>query len=94
MATTWHPILNAIEGPVGTWSMIGPVGETYATITLVRRGDELGYRVIAHPARDERAVISYNGNLLAAARAGHSWFTSTRGPSGVPYIGWGGKQQT
>lgn len=42
----WHPIMNAREGPVGTWSMIGPLEKPYATM-LVRRGDELGVCLVA-----------------------------------------------
>jgi hypothetical protein len=81
--------MNISEGPVGCWSMIGPLDEKYASVELVRRGGELGYRVTnAHGA-----VIGYYRTLMAAAKAAHSWFTSTRGPTGMPYVGWIGAEQ-
>ena len=83
---TWHPIMNARESPVGTWSMIGPVDEVYATITLVRRGGELGYRVTNMDGEN----VGYYRTLLAATKAGHTWFTSTRGPHGIPAAGYAG----
>ena len=86
---TWHPIMNIREGPVGTWSMIGPLNEPYATIVLVRRGAELGYRV----TNVEGGLVGYFRTLMAASKAGHVWFTSTRGPTGMPFIGWGGPEQ-
>lgn len=85
----WSPILNAHESPPGTWRMLGPLGNPYATITFVRRGPELGYRV----SLMDGSTHGYYTSLTAACKAAHTWFTSTRGPSGVPYIGWVGKQQ-
>jgi len=46
----WHPILHAVEDPVGVWTMRSGVdGEVtstvYAIVRLVRRGPEVGYRV-------------------------------------------------
>jgi hypothetical protein len=81
--------MNIREGPVGTWSMIGPLDKRYATIDFVRRGTELGYRV----TNADDAVIGYYRTLMSAAKAAHSWFTSTRGPTGMPYVGWIGAEQ-
>ena len=86
---TWHPIMNISEGPVGSWAMIGPLDKPYATITLVRRGDEIGYRVV----NIDGITVGYFLTLKAAADAAHSWFTSTRGPTGIPWAGWGGAEQ-
>jgi hypothetical protein len=81
--------MNIREGPVGTWAMVGPLDEPYALIALVRRGGELGYRVTnAHGS-----VIGYYRTLMAASKAAHSWFTSTRGPTGVPFVAWTGAEQ-
>lgn len=85
---TWHPIMNIDEGPVGTWSMIGPLDEPYATITLVRRGDEIGYRVV----NSDSGTVGYYRELKAAAKAAHSWFTSSRGPTGMPHAAWVGAE--
>jgi hypothetical protein len=86
---TWHPILNALESRVGTWTMIGPLEQPYAVITIVRRGDDLGYRATTFERDDNpTTVIGYYRTLMAASRGAHGWFTSTRGPSGRPAAGW------
>ena len=79
--------MNATESPVGTWTMIGPLDKPYATITLVRRGTELGYRAMTIDGASSN-VIGYYRTLRAAATAAHGWFTSTRGPTGKPHAGW------
>jgi len=86
---TWHPIMNVREHPVGVWSMIGPLDEPYATIALVRRGGEVGYRV----TNAEGGLVGYFHALMSTARAAHSWFTATRGPTGMPHVAWGGAEQ-
>lgn len=83
----WHPIQNARESPVGTWSMEGPLEKVYATITLVRRGDELGYRVV----NENGGTVGYYRTLMAASSAAHTWFISTAGPHGIPAAGYAGK---
>jgi len=40
---TWHPMLAAVEGPVGTWRMIDSLGKEYGTIRLVRIDGEPTY---------------------------------------------------
>jgi hypothetical protein len=42
---TWHPLLAAHETSPGVWQMVDDLDHHYALIRLVRRGDELGYRV-------------------------------------------------
>lgn len=86
---TWHPIMNIREGLVGTRLMIGPLDEPYATITLVRRGTELGH----HVTNIDGATVGYFRTLMAAAKGGHSWFLPTRGPTGTPYVGWVREEQ-
>jgi hypothetical protein len=89
MATTWQPILNAVETSVGTWTMIGPLEQPYALIKTVRRGDELGYRVTTiTDDGDMPRLLGYYRTLVASTKAAHQWFTSTRGPSGRPHAGW------
>jgi len=84
----WHPILNAVESRVGTWTMVGPLDAPYAVVTTVRRGGELGYRVTTYPDGEDAVVIGYFRTFRAGCKAAHSWFTSTRGPSGRPHAGW------
>jgi hypothetical protein len=79
--------MNATESPVGTWTMIGLLDQAYATITLVRRGAELGYRATIVEGATSN-VIGYYRSLRAAAKASHGWFTSTRGSTGKPHAGW------
>ena len=31
----WHPLLAAVEGPVGTWTMTAPDGSPYGIIRLL-----------------------------------------------------------
>jgi hypothetical protein len=88
----WHPILNTRESTPGTWDLHGPVDEVYATITLVRRGDELGYRITVNPDDAPPFVLGYHRTLMSACRAAHTWFTSTRGPHGIPHAGYAGAE--
>ena len=81
--------MNALERPVGTWTMIGPLDKPYAVVTTVRRSAEVGYKVVTVPdGDDEPIVVGYFRTLRAACKAAHSWFTSTRGPTGIPAAGW------
>jgi len=41
----WHPILDATELHPGYWVLaVSSTSGIYATVRLVRRGDEIGYR--------------------------------------------------
>jgi len=46
---TWHPIMNIREGLVGTWSMIGPLDEPYASIEPRSVGSGSKLNFTAHP---------------------------------------------
>ena len=83
----WHPIMNAAERQVGTWLMVGPLNRPYGTITIVRRGQECGYRATAIEGQSAQ-IIGYYRTLRAAADAAHGRFVSTRGPHGKPAAGW------
>jgi hypothetical protein len=85
---SWHPIMNARETAVGTWEMVGPLDKVYATVVIVRRGPELGYRV----TNEDGEHVGYFRTLKAAASSAHTWFTSTRGPHGIPHAGYAGAE--
>lgn len=41
----WHPILACEEYQPGQWVMLDQYRRPYAMIDIIRRGDEVGYRV-------------------------------------------------
>ena len=85
----WHPIINALEGPVGTKTIIGPLDKPYEVVPTVRHGTEVGNKVVTPRDSDlEPKVVGYFRTLRAAGKAPHSWFTSTSWPTGIPAAGW------
>lgn len=50
MASEWHPILAAVEGPTGTWRMVDPDGREYGRIEIrrVMNGTDVRYRCERH----------------------------------------------
>jgi hypothetical protein len=84
---SWHPILSAHETQPGVWDLIGPMSVPYATVTLVRRGEELGYRATYLPASGSGSeLVGYYRTLLHASKRAHlAWVASCgpqRGPNG------------
>lgn len=43
----WHPIMSAVEGPIGCWRMIDSLGREFGTVHIrrVSGGLEVRYRV-------------------------------------------------
>lgn len=80
--------MNAREIAVGVWEIVGPLDKVYATVEIVRRGGELGYRV----TNEEVGTVGYFRTLKAAASSAHTWFVSTRGPHGIPHAGYAGAE--
>ncbi|HOY80933.1 MAG TPA: hypothetical protein PK282_00775 [Rhodoglobus sp.] len=82
---TWHPQLAAVEKPAGTWYMLAQYGRCYGVITLIRRGDELGYRLDTWAiAPADRQPVGYYLTLRAAAEAAHARFLRGHGQPGAP----------
>jgi len=77
----WHPLLAAVEGPVGTWTMTAPDGSPYSVIRLLELGGEQGYRAVTWAERsDERQLVGYYRTLRAAAMAAHRRYLASHGP--------------
>lgn len=71
----WHPILACEEYQPGRWVMLDQYRRPYAMIDLVRRGEEIGYRVTTPEQQPSgRELIGHYRNLRAAARYGHLHF--------------------
>jgi len=84
----WHPLLAAVEGPVGTWTMTAPDGGRYAVIRMLRIGGETGYRAVTWAERSpDRQLIGYYRPLRAAAAAAHRRYLAGHGPRGLPAVG-------
>ncbi|MFE6965673.1 hypothetical protein ACFVAJ_11180 [Agromyces sp. NPDC057679] len=78
----WHPILAAVEGPVGMWRMIDTLGEEYGRIRLVRRGGEVGYR-----AECKGQLVGYYLTLRTSCRQVHMTFVRENSRSGREFVG-------
>jgi hypothetical protein len=80
----WHPLLAAVEGPAGTWTMRAPDGAPYGVIRALELGGERGYRAVtwAVESRD-RQLIGYYRTLRAAAMATHRRYLAGHGPRGL-----------
>lgn len=84
----WHPLLAAIEGPAGTWTMTAPDGGRYGVIRMLQLGGETGYRAVTWAERSaDRELIGYYRTLRAAATATHRRYLSRHGPRGLPPVG-------
>ena len=80
----WHPLLACEEYGPGKWVMLAQYRRPYALIALIRRGDEIGYRVTTwakEPAEVE--VVGYFRKLRAAAAAGHQQFVTAHSSPGA-----------
>lgn len=76
----WHPILVAQEIQPGVWLMVDDIGEHYGVIRLVRRGDELGYRVDRTDAAGAvTELLGYFRTLRTAAWESHMAFVRSHG---------------
>ena len=81
MASDWHPILAAVEGPAGVWRMVDPQGREYGAIELrrVAKGSETRYRCTY-----DGEVIGWATTLREATSRVHQAFLSSHGPGGGP----------
>lgn len=84
----WHPIMAAVEGPVGTWRLVDPLGREYGVVRLVRvdgepmyrgehRGELLGYGTSLKLAC-EHVHHAYVAEHTTPGRVGYPVFTSHR----------------
>lgn len=71
----WHPLLAAVEGPLGTWRMLDPEGREYGVIRLVRLDGEPKYR-----AEFRGEHIGYGGTLRVACERVHHEYFVAHGP--------------
>ena len=72
----WHPLLDATEIEPGVWCLSeSSTAGVYATVRMVRRGGELGYRA----DNDAGELIGYYVNLRSAVLV--AW-EQTIGPPG------------
>ncbi|MET0811600.1 MAG: hypothetical protein ABWY03_01010 [Microbacterium sp.] len=82
----WHPIMAAVEGPTGTWTMCDAHGDEYGRIEIRRvlNGTEVRYRA-------ERAgeLLGWDETLRRACERVHRAFLRAHGPQGGPVASWG-----
>ena len=65
----WHPIMDATELHPGYWALSADsISATYATVRLVRRGTELGYRAENHAGEVLGYFVSLRSAVLNAWR--------------------------
>ena len=83
----WHPIQAAREVSPGRWFMVAQFGVPYGEITLVKRGDQRGYR--ADRTDETGTVIATIGNFTTLRRSAwevHSAYLRSHGaPSRSTY---------
>ena len=85
----WHPVLAAVEGPSGTWTMTAPDGRAYAVIVLLELGGERGYRVVTWAEQSEdRRLVGYRTTLQAASWIAHRRYLAAHGSSGFAPNPW------
>lgn len=85
---TWHPLLAAVEGPTGTWTLTDAEGRTYGSIEIrrVMNGADVRYR-----ASFRGEVIGWSTSLKLACEKVHQAFLRAHGPGGGPLADWGGR---
>ncbi|MBW9118901.1 hypothetical protein JNB63_02215 [Microbacterium trichothecenolyticum] len=81
----WHPIMAAVEGPVGVWRMVDPMGREYGRVELRRvAGGELRYK-----AMSGGEVLGWASTLREACFRLHTAFLAAHGPGGGSVSDWG-----
>lgn len=83
---TWHPLLAAVEGPTGTWTLHDAQGLVYGSIEIrrVMNGTDVRYR-----ASFRGEVIGWSTSLKLACEKVHQAFLRSHGPGGGPAADWG-----
>lgn len=86
---TWHPIMAAREFEAGRWMMVDQVERPYGLIEIIRRGDEVGYRLTsAEKLPSDRQVLGYFRTLRASAAAAHRHYIRSSSPANAnPFEG-------
>ncbi|TQL46661.1 hypothetical protein FB562_2185 [Homoserinimonas aerilata] len=80
----WHPLLAAREVEPGLWYMIDSTEQCYGVIRIIRRGDEVGYRVTSWAQEaSERQLIGYYRTLKGSCEAAHRRFVALHGWPGA-----------
>ena len=79
----WHPILSAVESPVGVWVMVDPDGHVYGRVEIRRTREGVRYRC-EHAGREAWADTLKEGCMLV-----HRAFLRGHGPQGGPIASWG-----
>jgi hypothetical protein len=84
----WHPILEAVEGPTGSWRMLDAAGKQYGSIEIrrVMNGTDVRYR-----AAFRGEVIGWSTSLRYACEEVHRAFLRAHGPAGGPVAAWGSR---
>lgn len=86
----WHPILSAFEIQPGHWQMLDGFDQPHALTEIVKRGPDVGYKVVIWAAVGaDRQLIGYHLALRAATKAAHTRYASSLGDPGPPMAGWG-----
>lgn len=82
----WHPILSAFEAKPGEWWLKTPSGDPYAIVTILRRGEEVGYRAVSYAERaEDRKHLGYYRRLFAAAEdVDDRYVRATSAPKRMP----------
>ena len=81
----WHPIMAAREPEPGVWYMVDSKEKCYWIIRIIRKGDEVGYRVVTWaPEPGDRQLIGYYRTLMGAASAAHTNLISQASPGSHP----------
>jgi hypothetical protein len=85
---TWHPLLEAVEGPTGSWRMLDSMGKQYGSIEIrrVMNGTDIRYR-----ATFRGEVIGWSTSLRFACEEVHRAFLRSHGPRGGPIAAWGSR---
>ena len=82
----WHPILSAVEGPIGVWTMVDPSGKEYGRVELrrVANGSQARYK-----AMWSGHLIGWATSLREACWRVHGAYLAAHGPGGRPMADWG-----
>ena len=78
----WHPILAAVEGPIGCWRMIDPHGREYGSVMLVRARRDGGEREPVYKCERDGELLGWAVALRSGCALVHDAFLRSHGPQG------------
>ncbi|GAA1470289.1 hypothetical protein [Microbacterium thalassium] len=85
MPPDWHPILDAVEDPPGTFHVLDSQGREYGIAKLRRVGeDRLRYR-----AEYRGELAGWATSARVACERIHAAYLLAHGPQGGPLASWG-----